>query len=129
MEGIEDRLHVPCEHPTIPEEFPTLVEDLRHLDVGLFRKGLYLHKVLILTVRELDIAIARLRTRGAYAESNQLGMRLHIVQRAADSFVESILLQDQVVSRSDQDICIGILRVDVICRPADTRSCIAAHRL
>ena len=62
MEGIEDRLHVPCEHPTIPEEFPTLIEDLRHLDVGLFREGLHLHKVLIFNISELDVAIARLRT-------------------------------------------------------------------
>ena len=62
MEGIEDRLHVPCEHPTIPKEFPTLVEDLRHLDVGLFREGLHLHKVLIFNISELDVAIARLRT-------------------------------------------------------------------
>ena len=54
MEGIEDRLHVPCEHPTIPEEFPALVEDLRHLDVGLFREGLHLHKVLIFNISELD---------------------------------------------------------------------------
>ena len=56
-------------------------------------------------------------------------MRLHIVQRAADSFVEGILLQDQVVCRSDQDVSVGILRVDMICRPADTRCRIAAHRL
>ena len=48
MEGIEDRLHVPCEHPTIPEEFPALIEDLRHLDIGLLRESLHLHKVLIL---------------------------------------------------------------------------------
>ena len=48
MEGIEDRLHVPCEHPTIPEEFPALVEDLRHLDIRLLRESLHLHKVLIL---------------------------------------------------------------------------------
>ena len=34
-----------------------------------------------------------------------------------------------MVGRSDQNISIGILCVDVICRPADTRCCIAAHRL
>ena len=62
MEGIKDRLHVPCEHPTIPEEFPTLIEDLRHLNIRLLRKGLYLHKVLIFNISELDVAIARLRT-------------------------------------------------------------------
>ena len=62
MEGIEDGMYVPSEHPTIPEELPTLVEDLRHLDVGLFREGLHLHKVLIFNISELDVAIARLRT-------------------------------------------------------------------
>ena len=62
VEGIEDGMYVPSEHPTIPEEFPTLIEDLRHLDVGLFREGLHLHKVLIFNISELDVAIARLRT-------------------------------------------------------------------
>ena len=129
MEGIEYRTHIPSKHTAIPQELSTLIEDLRHLQVRLLCESLHLHEVLVFRISELNVPIACLRTRGTYAKRNQLGVVMHIIQRAAYRFIKDILLEDQVISRSNDNISIGILCLDMVGCPADTGCCITAHRL
>ena len=60
IEGSVYGLDIPGEHATVPEELSTLIEDLSHLSVGFLCECLYLDKVILLDITNLDVAIASL---------------------------------------------------------------------
>ena len=61
IEGSMYCLDIPGEHTTVPEELSTLVEDLRHIPVGLLGERLYLDEVILTNITNLDVSIASLR--------------------------------------------------------------------
>ena len=69
LEGLDDRAHLPHEDARIPVKLTGLQEHPRQFDVGLLGEALDLADGLV--VRDLDVAVTRVGTRGFDAHGHQ----------------------------------------------------------
>lgn len=131
LERVQDRIGAPEEHSGVPEEFSGGEEHLGHLLVGFFGKRLHLHDF-----REavdggtlLDVAVACMGRRWLEADGEQAVALLHKLKPFAQSLMEGILAQDQMVGGKGHDRSLRVEGVDVVGSPADAGGCVAAGGL
>ena len=102
LEGLDDRAHLPHEDARIPVKLTGLQEHPRQFDVGLLGEALDLADGLV--VRDLDVAVARVGTRGFDAHGHQRVVLRGEVETLGDDRPEVVFVEDQVIRRGDDHL-------------------------
>ncbi len=125
----DNRIGRPEKYTRIPEKLARFHEHLGKLAARFLCEGLHLVYAPTGLGADLDVAVARLRARGAYAQSQQRVVILHKVEPFANRLLEQRLTGYQVVARRNHYRCLRVDRLDVVSCPGYARSGVAACRL
>lgn len=125
LEGLDDRAHLPHEDARIPVKLTGLQEHPRQFDVGLLGEALDLADGLV--VRDLDVAVARVGTRGFDAHGHQRVVLRGEVETLGDDRPEVVFVEDQVIRRGDDHFGIGIAFQQRVGRIGHAGGRVAAH--
>ena len=98
----DDVADFPDEDAGVPEKFAALQERLRQLQVGFFGETLDLADGLV--VRDLDVAVTRVGTRGLDAHGHQRVVLRGEVETLGDDRPEVVFVEDQVIRRGDDHL-------------------------
>ena len=126
---VYDAARPPEKNPRVPEKLSRLHKHLGQLKLRLLGESLHLVEIATDLITYLDISVTRFRACRLDAQRQQRVALLHKLKSLAYRLLKHPLACDQMVARSHHDARLRIVGRDVIGRPRNAGSRVAACRL